>query len=110
MKTYCFDLDNTLCKTINGDYKNSQPLSKPIHVVNTLYDKGNKIIIFTARFMGIMKGDVSKVYSEGYDLTKKQLDTWGVKYHELILGKPEYDLIIDDKSLFFKDDWYDYEI
>jgi hypothetical protein len=29
----------------------------------------------------------------------QQLDAWGVKYHELRLGKPVYDLFIDDKAM-----------
>ena len=42
----------------------------------------------------------SKIKSspKGFKLTKIQL-TWNVKYHKLILGKPTYDLIIDDKAL-----------
>ena len=34
-----------------------------------------------------------------YDVTKKQLKSWGVKHHELRLGKPVYDLFIDDKAM-----------
>ena len=41
----------------------------------------------------------------GFQFTKKQLKKWGVKYHKLIMGKPSYDLIIDDKSIFFKKKW-----
>ena len=34
-----------------------------------------------------------------YDVTKKQLDLWGCKYHELSVGeKPVYDLLICDKT------------
>ena len=33
--------------------------------------------------------------------TKKQLKMWGVKYHELIFGKPSYDIIVDDKSILY---------
>ena len=42
-----------------------------------------------------------------YTLTKMQLDIWGCKYHELIMGKPHADMFIDDKawpdSTFFND-------
>ena len=32
------------------------------------------------------------------DLTRKQLDEWGCKFHSLELGnKPNFDLLIDDK-------------
>lgn len=34
-----------------------------------------------------------------HDITKKQLNDWGVKYHNLRLDKPAYDLFIDDKAL-----------
>ena len=34
-----------------------------------------------------------------FELTQKQLDDWGAKYHELIMGKPHADLFIDDKGM-----------
>ena len=43
---------------------------------------------------------------EDREVTEKQFDEWGVKYHELKLFKPIYDLFIDDKNInadrFFK--------
>ena len=38
-----------------------------------------------------------------YNFTYKQLQTWGVKFHDLFLGKPRYDILIDDRSIFFDD-------
>ena len=32
------------------------------------------------------------------DTTKKQLDEWQVKYHELRFGKPHADVFIDDRA------------
>jgi len=29
----------------------------------------------------------------------KQLKEWGCKFHELKMGKPAYDLFIDDKNI-----------
>jgi hypothetical protein len=37
------------------------------------------------------------------DVTEKQLKKWKVKYHELRMGKPYYDLFIDDKNVNAKD-------
>ena len=34
-----------------------------------------------------------------FKLTEKQLNDWGGKYHELIMGKPHADYFIDDKGL-----------
>ena len=70
-----------------------------ISIVNESYEQGNKIIIYTARGMSTFSGNVHRVYSELYELTKGQLKNWGVKHHELIMGKPHYDIIIDDKAL-----------
>ena len=41
------------------------------------------------------------------DLTEKQLEKWGVKYHELLFGKPHADVFIDDKAVS-DTDWFCY--
>ena len=106
MKKYCFDLDNTLCETSNGDYDNSKPIIEAVNAVNRLYDKRHYIIIYTARMMGKCDGNISKVYESVYELTKNQLNNWGLRYNELILGKPEFDILIDDKSINYDKFWY----
>jgi hypothetical protein len=98
---YCFDLDGTLCTNTEGRYENATPFIERIGVVNKLYDDGNNIIIDTAR--GVTTG------IDWFDLTKKQLEEWGVKYNSLYVGrKLHYDIIIDDKAIndlvFFKND------
>ena len=42
---------------------------------------------------------------KGYNFTKIQLKKWNLKYHNLIFGKPSYDLFIDDKNLSFTNNW-----
>lgn len=105
-KTYCFDLDNTLCLTDKSEYSHSQPILERIQKVNNLYQEGNKIIVFTSRGMNTFNSDVKKCYDTYYGLTLQQLQEWGVKFDVLILGKPAYDYLIDDKALndkeFFK--------
>ena len=64
-----------------------------------MYDVGNTIIYWTAR------GTVTQI--NWLDLTKNQLDNWGVKYHDVRVGKPQYDLWIDDKSKLIEE-LYDY--
>lgn len=97
-KTYCFDLDDTLCYTKDKDYSSSVPIDFAIKEVNRLYDLGHNIKIFTAR------GTTSKI--DYTDLTKKQLDDWGVKFHELITNtKPSFDIFIDDKAVN-ANDWH----
>ena len=90
--TYCFDLDNTICNTVEKQYSNATPYVKVIDKINELYDAGNKIVIFTAR------GGTSKI--DYRDLTLSQLTKWNVKFHELIdKNKPHFDVLIDDKAI-----------
>lgn len=90
---YCFDLDGTICTTVSqSKYENALPDYAVIDEINKLYDDGNTIKIMTAR------GCVSGV--DHTTITKKQLKTWGVKYHELIMHKkPHADWFIDDKGI-----------
>ena len=97
---YCIDIDGTICTpTIGRDYHKAEPWMDRIEVINKLYDEGHYIIIETAR------GYITKI--DWYEKTKNQLDTWGVKYHELRTGvKMSADFYIDDKGMnasdFFK--------
>jgi phosphoglycolate phosphatase-like HAD superfamily hydrolase len=96
--TYVFDIDGTLCTTTEGDYKAAEPLYDRISVVNKLYDEGHKIILCTARGMGRSQNSIAYAQAAFRSLTKDQLDKWGVKYHELFLGKPAGDIYVDDKG------------
>ena len=102
---FCFDLDNTICNTIGNNYKKSIPKKKVIRLINVLFDQGHIIKIFTSRFMGRSKENISKANKRGYVFTKRQLETWGLKHNKLIMGKPSYDYIIDDKSINFNKNW-----
>ena len=95
MKIIYVDIDGTICNTNGVDYTNSEPKYEQIYKINRLYDEGNTIIYWTAR------GTVTKI--DLSDLTKNQLDEWGVKYHDVRSGKPQYDLWIDDKSKIVDD-------
>lgn len=96
---YCFDLDGTLCTNTDGEYEKATPFLDRIQKVNKLFENGNIIKIDTARG--------SSTGIDWNELTKKQLDEWGVKYHELRVGiKLQADIFIDDKGIndvnFFK--------
>ena len=104
-KIICFDLDNTLCATKGSDYQNAKPILKNIKFVNDLYEKNFYILIFTARHMGKFKEKRSKAIAYGFENTRKQIKKWGLKFHRLELGKPSFDYVIDDKSIFFKKNW-----
>ncbi len=108
MSKFFVDIDNTITKTeynntdqeaaIGADvYAAAEPLMDRIEEVNILYDAGHDITYWTGR------GTVSGIdYTE---LTKEQLDRWGAKYHHLLMGKPDYDYFIDDKSVN-SEEWF----
>ena len=105
-KTFCFDLDNVICKTKKDKvYKNSKPIKKNIRKINSLKKKGYFIKLFTSRYMGRSKENSILAKKKGYEFTKKQLKKWGLIYSELIFGKPSFDLYVDDKNLNYNKNW-----
>ena len=83
------DIDDTIC------YNNlAKPYYDRIKRINQLYDNGKTIIYWTARG--------TKTGKQWFHLTLSQLNEWGCKFHELRLGKPYYDLFIDDKNINYE--------
>ena len=95
---YMIDIDGTICNNTNGDYENAQPIVERIAKVNALYDQGHTINYWTSRGM--------RTGLDWADLTQRQLIKWGCKYHKFSMGKPMYDIWVDDKAFsdqdFFK--------
>tara|TARA_R110001583_G_scaffold118755_2_gene270201 strand:- start:1026 stop:1331 length:306 start_codon:yes stop_codon:yes gene_type:complete len=95
------DIDETICEySENREYPKATPIKNNIRKINSLHDKGDIIVYWTAR------GSTTGI--DWTDLTKNQLKSWGAKYTDLRLGKPHYDLFICDKAIntltFFKEE------
>lgn len=93
--TMIVDIDNTIFRTKGIDYGKSIPIKKRIRHFNKLYDIGVKIIYWTSRGVG-----------SGIDyrkLTEQQFKEFNVKYTQLRLDKPIYDMWIDDKAINIKE-------
>ena len=91
-KRFVFDIDGVVAQFEPSlDYKKAKANERMVRIINRLFDMGNEIILFTAR------GYVTGV--DWPETTKEQLGQWGVKYHELLFGKPNADYYIDDKML-----------
>ncbi len=89
--TYCIDIDGTLCTITHGKYESAVPFPAAIARVRAFYEAGHRIVLFTAR------GTTTGI--DWRSLTEKQMKDWGVPYHQLILGKPEADVYIDDRAV-----------
>lgn len=87
------DLDGTICSE-EKTYSRSlaQPKERAVEHVNALYDEGNTIIIYSAR-----------TWME-YEMTVHWLKQHGIRYHQLVMGKPIGDVWIDDRAISF-DHW-----
>ena len=102
---YAFDIDGTICtnrdtvRKETGDesisYLDMEPFQERIDYINSLYDEGHYILMWTGRGCESYKENPEYWKPD----TEKQLKEWGLKYHELIVGmKPFFDVYICDKS------------
>ncbi len=83
-----FDLDGVLREERPHSEKLfAAPIQNAINACNGLYYIGHHIVIFTACGW------------PDYNITKKWLDDNGVKYHQLICGKYNYDYFVEDRSV-----------
>ncbi len=85
------DIDNTVFRTEGTNYEDSIPMERRIKIINKLYEKGNTIVYWTARGTGSGK--------DYLEITEEQRRKCGAKFHSLLMGKPVYDLFIDDKNI-----------
>lgn len=90
MGTLIFDIDGTIC-TQESDYSQAKPIQEVIDKLNKKYDEGYRIVLFTAR------GTETDI--DWGLITTDQLKEWGVKYDDLLFGKPAGLKYIDDKGV-----------
>lgn len=89
---YYVDIDETICYyDKEREYPKAIPNYERIQKMNSFYDNGDTIVYWTAR------GGTTGI--DWTELTTKQLKDWGVKYHQLKMWKPPYDLFICDKAI-----------
>ena len=98
------DIDNTIFNTIGNNYKECTPKYENIEKANKLYNDGHTITYWTAR------GCKSGKSAEYFSLTYEQLIKYCAKFHELRMGKPHFDLFIDDKNINALNGWTDENI
>ena len=90
--TIVIDVDGVVASLVpDNDYTKAEPLVGTIAAINRLYDRGCRIIMFTAR------GSATGL--DWTDLTRAQFSRWGLRYHELRFGKPAGDFYVDDRLL-----------
>lgn len=102
MKRLIMDLDDTICSTVNGDYKNSTPDLCVIQKLNDYRAMGFTIAISTSRNMRTYSGDIGKINANTLPIIIKWLETHNVPYDEIIVAKPWCGMegfYVDDKAI-----------
>lgn len=90
MSRIIMDLDGTLVSH-TSDYRNPEPFEDRIAELRRLSEQGAEIVINTGRG--------SRSTGDYYDMTKAQLDRFGIPWDELYVGhKIVGDVVVDDKA------------
>ena len=97
--TLIVDCDGVIAdKNHGGDYAKAGPLQHGIDQINSMYDMGYTIKLYTARYGDRESGNIHLQYERGYVEWINWLDKHGVKYHHAFMGKPAGVMYIDDKA------------
>ena len=102
MKRLIFDLDETLCNTIEGDYKNSIPNIEVIDKLREYKRRGFEIAIYTSRNMRTYNGSVGKINANTLPIVIEWLGKHDIPYDEIYIAKPwcgHEGFYVDDKAI-----------
>ena len=84
------DLDGTICSEHRQFSRSlAKPLDAAVESLRQLRELGHTIIVYSARTW------------EEYEMTVDWLDRHKIPFDQLILGKPQGDIWIDDRALRF---------
>ena len=101
-KKIVIDLDDTICKTLNGDYINSSPNENVIKKLCEYKEMGFLIIIHTSRNMRSYNGNIGLINAKTLPIIINWLEKNKVPYDEIIVGKPwpsHGGFYVDDKAI-----------
>lgn len=96
------DLDDTICSTRDGDYKNSIPDLDVIQKLKEYREMGFIIAISTSRNMRTYNGDIGKINANTLPIIIEWLGRHDVPYDEIIMAKPWCGMegfYVDDKAI-----------
>lgn len=102
MKRLVLDLDNTICFTRDGDYKNAEPNYDVIKKIREYKKKGFEIIIATSRNVRTYRGNIGLINANTLPIITDWLVSNEVPYDEIYVGKPwcGFDgFYVDDRSV-----------
>lgn len=102
MKRIIMDLDDTICSTVAGDYKNSKPILNVINRMHEYKEMGFDIVISTSRNMRTYEGSIGHINIHTLPNIVAWLDHYAIPYDEIYVGKPwcgTEGFYVDDKAI-----------
>ncbi len=102
MKRLIFDIDDTLCSTQNGDYKNAKPVFAMVEKLREYHRQGFTIVLNTSRNMRTYSGNIGEINKNTLPVIIDWLARYDIPYDEIYVGKPwcGFDgFYIDDKAI-----------
>ena len=102
MKRLIIDLDDTICKTTNGDYANAVPISGIIEKISEYKASGFEIVIHTSRNVRTYDGNIGKITAHTLPVIIDWLRRHCVPYDEVYVGKPwcgHEGFYVDDRAV-----------
>ena len=103
----CIDLDGTICDIRQEGQTYAEVKVKPgaAERIRSLRRAGHTVVIYTARNMGSSGHNVGRALRNVGRITFEWLEKNGIEYDEIFFGKPNADVIIDDRALRYNHDW-----
>lgn len=91
------DVDLVLAKG-GKPYKDCIPYEFALEYLWRLKKAGFTLTLFTSRYMEEENANITRVYERGYLELVEWCQKYQVPYDHIILGKPSYDIFLDDKA------------
>jgi capsule biosynthesis phosphatase len=102
MKRLIIDLDDTICRTTDGNYVDSKPIPEVIERLCEYQREGFEIVIHTSRNVRTYAGNIGKITAHTLPIIIDWLRKHGVPFDEIYVGKPwcgHEGFYVDDRAI-----------
>jgi len=102
MKRLVMDLDDTICRTIDGNYAQSIPVDGIAARLREYKAQGFDIVINTSRNMRTYEGNIGKINANTLPNIITWLNAHEIPYDEIFVGKPwcgHEGFYVDDRAI-----------
>lgn len=96
------DLDDTICRTKDGNYAEAEPVAGVVERLLEYKQAGFDIIIHTSRNVRTFEGNVGKIMAHTLPIIIDWLRRHQVPYDEIYVGKPwcgHEGFYVDDRAI-----------